>query len=70
MIEAEVREKLKSEQRAVLDLVLAGHNVFITGVSDKFSISNFAPIRVGLYSIQVYLNIHTHIYIYIYSYIT
>ena len=39
VLEAEVREKLQSEQRAVLDLVLAGHNVFITGFSDIFRIS-------------------------------
>ena len=31
VLEAEIRGKLETEQEQVLDLVLAGHNVFLTG---------------------------------------
>lgn len=31
VLEAEIRGKLATEQKQVLDLVLAGHNVFLTG---------------------------------------
>lgn len=31
VLEAELRQKLQDEQRAVLDLVMAGNNVFVTG---------------------------------------
>jgi hypothetical protein len=43
VLEAEIRGKLETEQKQVLDLVLAGHNVFLTGnfVSAVFSFFRF-----------------------------
>ena len=45
VLEAEIRGKLHTEQQQVLDLVLAGHNVFLTGtfVSAAFCFLRFPP---------------------------